>query len=375
MAKFSSNDRLTLGIEEELQIVDPSTGELVSHVEPILEHVDEGERAHIHGEFYQSMVEIATPVCGSVDQVREALTRLRGRLSEVAARDDLAIAAAGTHPMARWEEQDVTRKQRYRDTIELVGLPARFELVFGQHVHVAVGSRAEAIFVMNNLRPFLPVLLALSANSPMWKGYDTGLRSTRLRTFDAMPRTGLPRTFRDWEDFRSALDLYVKTGGIDDITRLWWDVRPRPSYGTLEVRICDVSTDVDTSVALAGLVQALVATLTQAHDRGLEPPEQHDHEVIVENRWRALRYGLEAGIVQRGPDGSVEEVAVVDALDTTLEHVGDAVADLGLEDEMAHLRSRAKQRVTGAQRQLDVLHRTGEPRAVVDDILERTSVG
>lgn len=372
MTKFGASDPYTMGVEEEFQIIDPDTRELVSRADEILGKAGPSYEENFHAELFQSVVETASNVCADIDEVREEVLRLRHGLAEVLDEKGYAMAAAGTHPFARWEEQEHTKSERYEKLIEDVRWPAKRELIFGQHVHVALPDPGAAIYVNNHIRPFLPVLLALSTNSPFWKGEPTGLMSTRVRIFDAMPRTGLPREFKNWSDFQETIDRFKAVGSIDSVSSIWWDVRPRPSIGTVEVRMADLPTEADQSIALVALVQCLMVRLHQAYMDGEDPPVQHAPEVIEENRWRALRDGLGAQFMQYANVGTIEKIHARDAVLRTIDHLGDVPDELGVGREIGLIERLAQNGDNGAKRQLRVYERTGDLNAVVDDIVART---
>ncbi len=371
MTKFGSTDPYTLGVEEEFQILDPEDFGLVSRADEVLGKAN-GYEENLRSELFQAVIETASDVCSDVDEVREEVHRLRRGIDEMLTDKGYEMAAAGTHPFALWAEQEPTESERYRELIETVGWPARRDLIFGLHVHVAVRNPGEAVYVNNNIRPFLPLVLALSANSPFWQGEETGLMATRTRIFDAMPRTGMPRRFENWSDFCQTLERLKAVGSIEDVTKIWWDVRPRADLGTLEVRIADLPTDPEVSVALTALVQALVVRLTQAHEAGEQPPVRHEADVIEENRWRAIRDGISAEFIQYDNVDGVERLPVNEVLSRTIEHLGDVPAELGIKNELATLVDRAERGYAGADRQLEVYEDEGSLRAVARDIAQRT---
>lgn len=372
LTRFGSSPDYTLGVEEEFQIVDPETGDLVSRADVILDKDDPAYEEEVQSELFRSMVETATPVCADVDELREEMARLRNLLIERAQARDLAIAASGTHPFARWEEQELTDKDRYRELLRDLRLPIKRELVFGQHVHVAVPSSEAAIRVNNLIRPFLPLVLALSTNAPFWRGIDSGLESARVRVFDAMPRSGMPRWFTSWADLEGAVDLLKAAGSIEDMTKIWWDVRPRPELGTVEVRSADLPTSMERSHALAALVQALVATLAESDPDIHELPIGGHPEAIAENRWRASRYGVDAEFIELDGEDDVRTRSVPSMLGKTLGFAQPAVDELGLEPEMQVLERIVESGETGARRQRQVHEKSGELREVVRDIAART---
>ncbi len=298
--------RYSVGVEEELMIVDRSSLDLVSAVHAILENAPPGQ---IQSELMQSVLEIATPACSDVPEAAAELRGLRERVRDHAAEHGLLIGSSGTHPFARWEEQRIVRDDRYRGLVSSLGFVARQELVFGMHVHIGVGGPDEAIHVANGLRAHVPLLVALSANSPFWRGELTGLASSRVPIFRAFPRVGIPPRFEDWADFERRVGFMLSSGMIEDYTFLWWDVRPHPRLGTVEMRAMDCQTRVEHTVALAALVQSLVKQLCEDFAAGL-PAADQAWEILDENKWLAARHGIDAELVDLpgGERRSVREV-------------------------------------------------------------------
>jgi carboxylate-amine ligase len=286
--------RFTVGVEEELMIVDASSLDLVSAIDSILGE-EPPSSGKIQPELLESVLEIATEPCGSVAEVGAELVALRGLARGRAHARGLEIGAAGTHPFARWEDQRVVRDDRYRGVVRYLGFVARQELVFGMHVHVGLADPEEAIGVANGLRLYVPLLIALSANSPLWRGELTGLMSSRVPIFRAFPRVGLPPRFDGWSDFERRVEAMSAAGMIDDYTFLWYDVRPHPNLGTVEVRAMDSQTRIEHTAALAALVVSLVRMLAGEFAEGLEAPDP-PWELLDENRWLAARHGLDADL-------------------------------------------------------------------------------
>lgn len=371
MTSFGRSDGHTVGVEEEFFLVDPDTRETLQVSDQVVEAAPKERAENVQYEFYQSVVETATDPCGDLDELREEIRDLRHLALDLSAGAGADLAATATHPTALVKESKVTDKPRYRETVELVGWPALWELVCGQHVHVAVPTREDAIFVHNRMRVFMPHLVLLSANSPFWEGEATGFMSSRLPIWDSMPRAGLPRAFDDWEDFQATVDALRQGGVIEDVTRLWWDVRPRPTLGTVEVRVADMPTPVEDSLALAGLTQALVARLCRARRRGEDLPPMPRQEVLDENRLRATRRGAEATLMRATGDG-IETLPAAEAVERAVDFLGDVPEELGVRDAVEHARGLAKGNATGAHRQLAVHDRTDSLAAVVDDVVERT---
>jgi carboxylate-amine ligase len=286
--------RYTVGVEEELMILDAESLDLASGIDVILG--EEQASDHIKPELLESVLEIATSPCASIAEAGDELRRLRAEVSVRARRAGLEIGASGTHPFARWEDQRVVSDDRYRGLIRSLGFVARQEVVFGMHVHIGMADPEETIAVANNLRVHVPLLIALGANSPLWRGEPTGLASSRVPIFRAFPRVGLPPRFGGWEDFVRRVEVLSEAGVIADYTYLWYDVRPHPRLGTIEIRAMDSQTRLEHTLALAALVQTLVKLLCEDFQAGgeiLDPP----WELLDENRWLAARHGLEADLL------------------------------------------------------------------------------
>ena len=294
---FGTGEPYTLGVEEEYQLLDSTTFDLVQHIDTILAAVSGHElEEQINAELMQSVLEIATPVCRTAGDVMAALTTLRAYVTEVAQDKGLRVGSAGTHPFSLFELQRITAKDRYRALIDQLQYVARRELIFGMHVHVAVDDPEKAIQVVNGLLPHLSPLLALSASSPFWRGEATGLSSSRQMVFSAFPRSGPPPRFRDYADYAEVVGRLERSGCIADYTHIWWDIRLHPRLGTVEVRICDAVSRIEDAVAIAAYCQALVKQLSERYDAGEEIPSYH-RILTSENKWLAARYGLHAPVM------------------------------------------------------------------------------
>ncbi|MCS7007528.1 MAG: glutamate--cysteine ligase [Thermoleophilia bacterium] len=297
---FGASDPYTLGVEEEYQLLDAETFDLVQHIETMLAEVSGHElEARINAELMQSVLEISTPICRDAGDVMRWLVTLRSYVAETAHAQGLRLGSAGTHPFSLFERQRITAKDRYRALIDQLQYVARRELIFGMHVHVAVDDPEKAIQVVNGLLPQLAPLLALSASSPFWRGEPTGLASSRQMVFSAFPRSGPPPRFRDYADYAEVVGQLERTGCIADYTHIWWDIRPHPRLGTIEIRICDAVTRIEDAVAIAAYCQALVKQLCERYEAGEEIPSYH-RILTSENKWLAARYGLEAPIMDLG---------------------------------------------------------------------------
>src|SRR5881392_2055907 len=289
----------TVGVEEEFQIVDPNTWELRSHVQELLASTATTFGDHIKHEMHQSIVEVGTKICTSIEELAGEIIRTRRDLADAAERVGLRIAAAGTHPFSNWIDQVISPGERYENIVEELQQLARSLLIFGLHVHVAVPDRSTMIDLLNEARYFLPHLLALSTSSPFWMGRDTGLKSFRTTVFRRFPRTGIPDHFDSWSEYEEYVDLLVELHCIDNGKKIWWDLRPHPTFGTLEFRICDVPTSPRVTVALAALAQAIVVKLYRLRRSNLGF-RIYPRNLVEENKWRAARYGIHGRLIDFG---------------------------------------------------------------------------
>jgi carboxylate-amine ligase len=358
----------TLGIEEEFQIVDPQTRELRSHVVEILEEGTMLLGEQIKPEMIQSMVEVGTGVCKNIEEARVDITRLRSIISSLAHKNGLAIVAASTHPISRWQDQKIFEDERYELLVQELQTVARSLLIFGLHVHVGMADRERAIHIMNAARYFLPHVLALTTSSPFWMGHNTGLKSYRTEIFKQFPRTDIPDHFDSYASFQRYVELLIKTNCIDNGKKIWWDIRPHPFFPTLEFRICDIPTRVDDTIAIAALFQAIVAKLNMLIEKNLGF-RLYRRMLIQENKWRAVRWGLDGKMVDFGKQ---KEVAVRDLILELLDFVDDVLDPLGSRKEVEHIHT-ILQRGTSADEQLEVYRETGDLKAVVDKLIERTT--
>jgi carboxylate-amine ligase len=361
-------EQFTLGIEEEFQIVDPATRELKSHVSEILEEgvLLLGEK--IKPEMIQSMIEVGTGVCHNIQEAREDITKLRCIISGLARKKGMAIVAASTHPFSKWSEQEIYDGDRYKLLVDELQMVARSLLIFGLHVHVAVEDLERRIHIMNAARYFLPHVLALTTSSPFWLGFNTGLKSYRSEVFKKFPRTEVPDEFESYAQYQAYVDLLTKMNCIPDGSKIWWDIRPHYKFPTLEFRVCDIPTRVDDTIAIAALFQAIVAKLHTLIDKNLGFRIYH-RRLILENKWRAIRYGLDGKLLDLGKQ---KEVPVKDLIRELLEFVDDVVDPLGSRKEIEHIH-RILDRGTSADEQLRVYEETGgDYNAVVDMLMRNT---
>ena len=360
-------EQFTLGIEEEFQIVDPHTRELRSHVSEILAEGKTLFGEQVKPEMIQSMIEVGTGICKDIKEARTDITNLRGILSGLVRKKGLEIVAAGTHPFSHWQDQKIFENARYELIVEENQMIARSLLTFGLHVHVGLADPERAIHIMNAVRYMLPHVLALSTSSPFWLGVHTGLKSYRSEVFTRMPRTGIPDHFESDSAFQRYVELLIETGCIDDGKKIYWDVRPHPFFPTLEFRICDIPTRVDDTIAIAALFQALVAKFNKLLDQNLTY-RLHHKMLIEENKWRAVRYGLDGKMIDFGKG---KEVPIRDLIRELLEFVDEVVNDLGSRKEIEHIYT-ILERGTSADEQLRVWRETRDIKAVVDHLIETT---
>jgi len=365
---FGQSGSWSLGVEEEFQLVDAATHALVPRVEDVLGLATEDDRLHIKQELMQSVVEIATGVCATVDEAAAELHGLRSRVAALAAASGSRIASSGTHPFSRYELQAITDAERYRELVDRLQWVAQRELIFGLHVHVGMRSPEQAIFVFNHIRAFLPELLALSANSPYWQGRDTGLASSRSKVFDGFPRSGIPQAFDSWEAWTALVRRAMNAGAMEDYTYLWWDVRPHPRFGTIEVRVCDAQTRVEDSVAIAALVQGLAAHLGSMFDEG-RAPTLHPTFLIAENKWSAARHGLDGTMIDLDTD---RPIPTREAVRRVIELAGPQLQAIGGVDRLAH--AEAMLEMTGAERQRAWFRDGGNVAHVASRIADETQV-
>jgi carboxylate-amine ligase len=360
----------TMGIEEEFQIIDPVTRDLKAHITEMLEEGSMLLGEQVKPEMHQSMIEVGTGICGNVQEARADVIRLRRTLSELAAKKGLRIAAASTHPFSNWETQQITPNERYFFLIEEMQHLARSLLIFGLHVHIGIDDREAQIHLMNAARYFLPHVLALSTSSPFWVGRNTGLKSYRVEVFKKFPRTDIPDYFSAYGEYENYVNLLIKTNCIDNAKKIWWDVRPHPFFPTLEFRVCDIPSRVDEVITIAALFQAIVAKLYKLYRQNMGF-RLYRRALIQENKWRAVRWGLDGKLIDFGKQ---KEVPVRDLILELLEFVDDVVDELGSRREIEYVHT-ILANGTSADRQLRVFQETGDLKAVVDNLMAETIDG
>ncbi|MGH8973747.1 MAG: glutamate--cysteine ligase [Acidimicrobiia bacterium] len=331
---FNGSERSTLGVEVELQIVDRGTWELTSGASRILSGLGAdlpGGHPKVKHELMESNLELVTGVCETVAEARADLEASLGDVSAVASELGLALCCAGTHPFSDWAAQRITHNERYERLVEEMAWPARRLNIFGIHCHVGVRSGEKAIAIANAASAYIPHFLALSASSPYWMGKDTGLASIRSKVFEALPTAGLPHQMADWEEFEAFMTTLIRAGTISSIREVWWDIRPHPTFGTVELRICDGIPTMSEIVTVAALSQCLVEWLDTLIDRGYTLPCPRAW-VVRENKWRAARHGIDAEIIL-DESGKVAPLRV--ALGDLVEELSPVAKRLKCTDELA----------------------------------------
>ncbi len=358
---------LTLGIEEEYQIIDPETRELTSYITHFL---DEGvmiER-ELKPELHQSQVELGTKVCHTLGELYEELARQRGTICYLAERRGLKIASAGTHPFSHWMKQEVTPRERYYGVMEEMQVLAQRLLIFGMHVHIGIEDKNFAIDCMNVMRYMIPHIMALSTSSPFWNGRNTGLKSYRSVIFSDFPRTGIPDYFEDWSEFEGFVGRLVTTGCIPDGSKIWWDLRPHHQFGTLEFRMCDACTTIDEAVGIAALLQAIVAWLWDLRQRNMTF-RVYRRDLIDENRWRAVRYGLDGKLIDWGKEAEMPARWLVRELIRLVDPYVETLGSRAYVEKIYAILEHG----SSADRQLRVYQESGgDLKAVVDHLIAET---
>ena len=362
--------QFTVGIEEEFQIIEPGTLDLCSYKHKMLEKVADELGDKAKAEMHSAVIELTTDICEDMHKAKEEIYLLRSKLIEVADKENLLIAAAGTHPFAKWKDQNITNHPRYLEIVEEMQDAARQNLIFGLHIHIGVESRDAGVYMMNAVRYFLPHIFALSTNSPFWDGDNTGFKSFRSKVFDKFPRTGIPEYFHSLSDYDDFVNLLVKTGCIDDGKKIWWDVRAHPYYKTIEFRICDVTLRPMETLAIAALCQALVAKLDRLRKKNLNF-RLYSRSLINENKWRAARYGLGGKLIDFGRE---KEIAIRNLIYEFINFVDEVVDDLGSREYIDYIYQMLDDG-SGADRQLQVFNETKDLKKVVEYCVKETRLG
>ncbi len=355
---FSGSPGPTIGVEVELQILDPATRRLANAAPALLERLAHDER--VKPELLECVVEINTEICRDIHEVREDLGARLARVQAACADLGLALAATGTHPLAHWEELRITDNPRYLDLVDRMQWVARRFMIFGLHVHIGVPDGEKAVAISNSVASYLPVLLGLSASSPFWLGNDTGLASCRIKVFEALPTAGLPPFLTNWNEFVSYMNTLMTAQAIESIREVWWDVRPHLGFGTVEVRVCDGVNTLSEMLAMVGLIQALVVWLGDRYDAGGELPVLK-RWTLLENKWRACRWGTDARIIlnERG-----EQRSLARKIEELLEDLRPVSERLGSWDAVQRIRGLMAN--PSFERQRAIYRASGSFEAVVD---------
>ena len=366
---FTPSKRPTLGVEIEVQVVDEA-GALATDTAATKILTELGDEAGFKHELLECTIEVITGVCDNVDDVRNDLGGKIKRLSDVAEGQGYRILCTGTHPFSAWADQTVSPDPRYHRLIENCQWTARRLLIFGIHTHVGVGSGEEAIAISRSLSTFIPHFLALSSSSPFWQGRDTGLASVRSKIFESLPTAGLPYLLDNWGQFQRFMRTLIGAGTIRSIREVWWDIRPHPGFGTLELRICDGIPTLEETLSIVALSQCLVVWLGERYRAGLDVPE-HLQWTIRENKWRAARYGLDAEII-RDEEGNL--VSLRRSIGDLVEKLEPCARNLGCHDELMGV-MKILDRGTSATRQREVFTATKDLSSVVDSLVEEMREG
>lgn len=360
--KFNDSEGFTLGVELEIQLVDSESLALVQRSSSVIDSLKSFKDSVKH-ELMMSNLEVISKVCADVSEAETDLKEKLKVVIEAASESSTCLAMASTHPFSRWRDQAVTDTERYKGLLESLQMVGRRFNIFGLHVHVGVDGAEKSIYIMNKMLYYLPHLLAISSNSPFWQGENTGLKSYRTKVFETLPTTGLPFYFHGWSDYLTLVKNYIATGTIKTIRELWWDIRPHPEFGTIEVRICDIPPTLKDVLSIAALVQAIVKRLSDEFDRGV-PFERPPLFVTRENKWRASRYGIDGEFLTK--DGA-STISVKEAVEVVLDFVKDQSRELGSTEYLKGIGEILK-RGTGASRQLGVYGEKGSLTEVVRDL-------
>jgi carboxylate-amine ligase len=363
--KFNASEAHTLGIELEVQLLDKETLSLTPASSKIIGALN-GLGGSVKHELLTSNLEINTDISPTVKEAGRDLYKKFDIVSKEASNHNTLLCCAGTHPFSLWRDQVITEDARYLRLVENLQIVARRFNIFGLHVHVGVGGGERCIYIMNRMLFYLPHLLALSANSPFWQGHNTGLKSYRTKVFENLPIAGLPFYFEHWADYTRLVENYIATGTIETIRELWWDIRPHPDFGTLEVRVCDIPATVKEALALAALIQALVKKFEDDYSKGV--PFKRPHSAVIrENKWRACRYGIEGEFITEDGGGTVKAAEAIGELVSSLEKEAGA---LGSSEYLASIKD-ILNKEDGSKRQVSVWKDTGDLKEVLKDLCAR----
>lgn len=363
--EFTRNTEPTLGVELELGLVDERSMALTSAIQDVLKRVPASFAESIKPEIMQCYLEINSGVCRSVGEAREDLRRKVELVEGIADELGLRLLWSATHPFSRWSEQSVTPNVRYLQLVELLQDMARQMVTFGLHVHVGVDSGDKAVMICDRILQYLPMLLALTCNSPCWDGRVTGLQSSRSKIMEGLPTAGLPYPMRNWSEYTWLINHLIETGFIHTIREIWWDVRPHHNFGTVEVRVCDMPGNLQDVAAITALIQCLVKALSDEIDEGCWRHESHPM-MVRQNKWRACRYGLRAHLVN---PATHQAQSVQEVTEKLVRRLWNTAEELGCQEELHHILGMVSDQ-SGSDRQLRLLEETGEPREMVRRMTE-----
>lgn len=364
--QFKRSKEATIGVEVEMQVVDAETGLLASRVDDIKAEVPPSMSDRIKPEFLQSTLEINTDICHTLEQVRNDLSERIEMASRIAERLGLGLLCAGTHPISSWRDQQVTKDPRYKRLLEEFQIVGRRLSICGLHVHVGVSGGDKAAAILNIVRGYLPHLLAVSTSSPFWSGYDTGMYSSRIKIFEVLPTAGLPPRVRNWKEFKALVETLISTRTIETTREIWWEARPHPKFGTLEVRVCDSPSTLEDMIIITALIHALVVKLCQLYD-AKELPEIPLRQLVEQNKWQAARYGLDGYFIDYD---SKKTRSIRETVRSLVDFLGDTAASLGTLEQVQKIEE-ILQRGTSAHRQRRIYRETGSLDKVVRDLMEQ----
>ncbi len=329
--QFSGSNKTTLGLELELQIIDPASGNLVSKAPQIIQDIDDPA---FKPELFECIVELNSAVCHTIAELRRDIRQKLQRLQSVALEHHCDLLLAGTHPTARWQDQKITQNPRYQALLDRIRWPVRQFLIFGLHLHVGISDAEKAIFVLNRLSNHIPELIALSASSPFYQGLDTGLASSRIKIFEGLPNNGIPHFFRNWNAYSQYVDNFQRYGSIDSFRDIWWDIRPHPVYGTVEIRVCDLPPTLREIFALSAYIYCLTRKIDIEYEERQKFPVI-PRWILEENKWRAARYGLQANLINAS-ESSVTPVKKI--IRDQLQQISELATQLECPEELAEIR-------------------------------------
>ena len=362
---FTRNDAPTIGVELELQLVNAETWALSSSIEQILARLSDGLLEQIKPELMQSYLEINTGICETVAEAGDDLRSKLEDLEKVTNALGVNLFWGATHPFSSWRDQKITVNERYHHLVDLMQDIARRLVTFGLHVHIGVDTGDKAIMVCERFLRHLPLLLAVSSNSPFWENRATGLHSNRSKIMEALPTAGLPQQMRNWSEYVWLINHLEETGFINSIREIWWDIRPHHNFGTVEIRVCDMPANLDQALAITALVQSMVVSISEEIERGTYQSEVHPM-MVQQNKWRATRYGCDARLVS---SSDYQQYTVQDRVNDLVKILRPTASQLGC---LAELESATKLFAnTGAKQQLEIFEATGSKTEVVKQMYER----